>query len=93
MEGNKFMQNKNNNNNMFGNIEKKTGVNMSDILKLANSLSNANFKDENTVRRVIQQVAQLAGKRVPKEKEDMLVKSILSNNMPMDLNSLTKMMK
>ncbi|HHW37048.1 MAG TPA: stage VI sporulation protein F [Bacillales bacterium] len=84
--------NKNNNNNMFGNIEKKTGVNMGEILKLANSLSNANFKDENTVRRVIQQVAQLAGKRVPKEKEDMLVKSIISNNMPMDLNALTKMM-
>lgn len=81
------------NNNMFGNIEKKTGVNMSDVMRLANSLSNANFKDEKTVRRVIAQVAQLAGKRVPKEKEDMIVKSILNNNVPMDLNSLTKMMK
>lgn len=85
--------NNNNNNNMFGNIEKKTGVNMNDILKLANSLSNANFRDEQTVRRVIQQVAQLAGKRVPKEKEEMLVKAILNNNIPMDLNSLSKMIK
>lgn len=83
----------NNNNNMFGNIEKKTGVNMNEILKLANSLSNANFKDEKTVRRVIQQVAQLAGRRVSKEKEDMIVKSILNNNVPLDLNALTKMMK
>lgn len=88
------MQNRNkNNNNMFGNIEKKTGVNMNEILRLANSLSNANFKDEKTVRGVIQQVAQLAGRRVPKEKEDMLVQAILNNNMPMDLNSLSKMIK
>ncbi|WP_458413656.1 stage VI sporulation protein F [Schinkia sp. CFF1] len=87
------MASNNNNNNMFGNIEKKTGVNMNDILKLANSLSNANFRDEQTVRRVIQQVAQLAGKRVPKEKEEMLVKAILNNNIPMDLNSLSKMIK
>ncbi|WP_102349811.1 stage VI sporulation protein F [Bacillus sp. Marseille-P3661] len=79
------------NNNMFGNIEKKTGVNMNDIMKLANSLSTANFKDEKTVRQVIRQVSQLAGKRVSKEKEDMIVKSILNNNMPMDLNSLSKM--
>ncbi|NSL50903.1 stage VI sporulation protein F [Calidifontibacillus erzurumensis] len=87
------MRNSNNQNPLFGNIEKKTGVKMNDILRLANSLSNANFKDEKTVRRVIQQVAQLAGKRVPKEKEDMIVKAILNNNMPTDLNSLTKMLK
>lgn len=87
------MQNKNNNNNLFGNIEKKTGVNMNDIMRLANSLSSANFRDEQTVRRVVQQVAQLAGRRVPKEKEDMIVKSILNNNIPMDLNSLSKMIK
>lgn len=87
------MQNKNNNNNLFGNIEKKTGVNMNDIMRLANSLSTANFKDEQTVRRVVQQVAQMAGRRVSKEKEEMIVKAILNNNMPMDLNSLSKMMK
>jgi hypothetical protein len=34
------------NNNFFKNIESKTGVNMKDIFDLANSLQNANFKDE-----------------------------------------------
>ena len=33
-------------NQFFKNIEKKTGVNMNEILELANSLQNANFKDK-----------------------------------------------
>ena len=37
-------------NQFFKNVEKKTGVNMKDIMDLANSLQNANFKDEKTVR-------------------------------------------
>ncbi|MFE7152294.1 stage VI sporulation protein F, partial [Heyndrickxia sporothermodurans] len=41
-------------NNFFKNIEKKTGVNMKEIFELANSLQNANFKDEKTVRGIIQ---------------------------------------
>jgi len=40
-------------NQFFKSIEKKTGVNMKDVLDLANSLQNANFKDEKTVRSVI----------------------------------------
>ncbi|MES9761127.1 stage VI sporulation protein F, partial [Priestia megaterium] len=40
-------------NNMFKNIEKKTGVNMKDIFELANSVQNANFKDEQTVRNIV----------------------------------------
>ena len=38
-------------NQFFKSVEKKTGVNMKDVLDLANSLQNANFKDEKTVRR------------------------------------------
>ncbi|WP_460267473.1 stage VI sporulation protein F, partial [Clostridium tertium] len=40
-------------NQFFKNIEKKTGVKMQDVMNLAGSLQNANFKDENTVRSVI----------------------------------------
>ena len=49
-------------NQFFKNVEKKTGVNMKDILDLANSLQNANFKDEKTVRHVIQRVSKIANK-------------------------------
>ncbi|RBW68427.1 stage VI sporulation protein F [Bacillus taeanensis] len=79
-------------NSFFGMIEKKTGVKMMEVLKLANSLKNANFKDEQTVRGVIKQVSKLANRPVPKEKEDQIVKAILTNNMPTDFASLIKMM-
>jgi hypothetical protein len=79
------------NNNFFDNLEKKTNVKQQDIFNLANSVSGANFKDEQTVRNLIQQVAKLANKQVPKEKEDELVKTIVNNNIPVDFASLAKM--
>ncbi|ATH95099.1 stage VI sporulation protein F [Bacillus glycinifermentans] len=79
-------------NQFFKNIEKKTGVKMADVMQLANSLQNANFKDEKTVRGVIKRVAQLANKRVPKEMEDKIVKSIVSGKEKLDFNTISKMM-
>ncbi|WLR52838.1 stage VI sporulation protein F [Bacillus tianshenii] len=78
-------------NPLFHNIEKKTGVNMNDIFKLADSLQHANFQDEQTVRQVIQQVSQIANRPVPKEKEDKIVQAILKNNMPLDFSSISDM--
>jgi hypothetical protein len=78
--------------NLFNIIEKKTGVRMNDVFQLADSLKNANFQDERTVRRVIRQVSSLANRPVSKEKEDHIVKAILNNNMPLDLSSLSNMM-
>ena len=78
-------------NGFFKNIEKKTGVNMKDIFDLANSLQNANFKDEKTVRSVIQRVSQIAGKQVSKEMEDQIVKSIVNDGKQLDLNTISNM--
>ncbi|MBS4172069.1 stage VI sporulation protein F [Bacillus sp. FJAT-49736] len=79
-------------NPLFKNIEKKTGVNMKEILELANSLQNANFKDERTVRGIIKRVSEIANKKVPKELEDKLVKSIIQDGKNLDFNTLSKMM-
>ncbi|PGY11352.1 stage VI sporulation protein F [Bacillus sp. AFS031507] len=78
-------------NGFFKNIEKKTGVNMKDILDLANSLQNANFKDEKTVRNVIRRVSQIANKPVSKEMEDQIVKSIVNDGKQIDLNTISNM--
>jgi flagellar motor component MotA len=79
-------------NQFFKNIEKKTGVNMRDILELANSLQNANFKDEKTVRHVIQRVAQIANRKVPKQLEDQIVKTIIQNGKQLDFNTIANML-
>lgn len=78
-------------NGFFKNIEKKTGVNMKDIFDLANSLQNANFKDEKTVRNVIRRVSQIANKPVKKEMEDQIVKSIINDGKKLDFNTITNM--
>ncbi|KMY45307.1 sporulation protein [Bacillus sp. FJAT-27916] len=79
-------------NGFFKNMEKKTGVNMKEIMELANSLQNANFKDEKTVRSVIKKVSQIANKPVPKEMEDQLVNSIIKDGKSLDFNTISKMM-
>jgi flagellar motor component MotA len=79
-------------NNLFKNIEKKTGVNMKDIFELANSLQHANFKDEQTVRAVVQRVAQIANRKVPKELEDKMVQTIMNNGKQLDFNTIANMM-
>ncbi|MBE2914357.1 MULTISPECIES: stage VI sporulation protein F [Anoxybacillus] len=76
----------------FKNIEKKTGVNMQDIFALANSLQNANFKDEKTVRDIVKRVAQIANRNVPKELEDKIVQSIINNGKQMDFNTIANML-
>ncbi|ETI66791.1 stage VI sporulation protein F [Neobacillus vireti] len=79
-------------NGFFKNIEKKTGVNMKEIFELANSLQNANFKDEKTVRNVIKRVSQIANKPVSKEMEDQIVRSIINDGKQLDFNTISKMM-
>jgi Stage VI sporulation protein F len=79
-------------NKFFKNLENKTGVNMNDVFSLANSLQGANFKDEKTVRSVIQRVAQIANKPVSKQMEDKIVNSIINGNEKLDFNTIAKMM-
>lgn len=79
-------------NQFFKNIEKKTGVNMKDVLDLASSLQGANFKDERTVRNVIRRVSQIANKPVNKEMEDKIVKSIVTDGKQLDFNTISKML-
>jgi ethanolamine utilization protein EutQ (cupin superfamily) len=79
-------------NGFFKNIEKKTGVNMKDIFDLANSLQNANFKDEKTVRGVIRRVSQIANRPVTKELEDQIVSSIIKDGKSLDFNTISNMM-
>ena len=77
--------------NFFKNMEKKTGVNMKDVMELANSLQGANFKDELTVRTVIKQVSQMAGKPVHKEMEDKIVQSIITDGKSLDIGTISSM--
>lgn len=65
---------------------------MKDIFELANSLQNANFKDEKTVRNVIRRVSQIANKPVSKDMEEQIVQSIVKDGNQLDFNTISRMM-
>ncbi|AST90668.1 stage VI sporulation protein F [Sutcliffiella cohnii] len=80
------------NNNFFKGIEQKTGVNMKDVFELANSMQNANFKDEATVRGLVKRVAKLANRNVPQELEDKIVNTLINGDKPVDMGTISKML-
>jgi ribosomal protein S18 len=78
-------------NQFFKNIEKKTGVNMKKVFELANSLQHANFKDAETVRNVVQEVAKIANRKIPKELEDRIVQTIIKDGKKLDFSTIANM--
>ncbi len=58
--------------NMFDQIQKKSNVQPDDIFKVAQSVQNADFSDEKTVRQLVKQLARLSGKSVSKQKENKI---------------------
>jgi hypothetical protein len=73
---------------LFNKIEKKTNINKETIINLANKIQKNNMKDETTLREVIQDLSNLTGKEVSKEKEDKIIKAIINDQIP---NNIDKM--
>ena len=68
-------------------------MNPTDIFKDANSVQNADFSDETTVRDLVNKLSQLANKPISKEKEDKLVQAITQNKIPKDISTLGQSFK
>ncbi len=74
--------------NIFDRVEKKTQVKKEDIIKLAKSVSNSDLNDENNLRKLIKDVAKLAGKEVTKEKEESIIKAVKKDKIPKDFKNI-----
>lgn len=72
----------------FKKIEKKTNVNKQTILDLAQKLQQNDLKNENTLREVIQELSQMTGKEVSKEKEDKIINAVVNDNIPKDIDKM-----
>lgn len=66
----------------FKKIEKKTNVNKNTILSLASKLQGSDMKDETTLRNLIDEIGELTGKKVSKEKSDKIIDTILNDKVP-----------
>ncbi|MFD2925817.1 stage VI sporulation protein F [Halobacillus naozhouensis] len=79
--------------NIFDHLQKKANINPDDVYKVADSVKHADFTDEKTVRQLVKQLSTIAGKPVSKQKEDKIVEAIVKQNMPLDMNTLSKFLK
>ena len=73
---------------LFKKIEKKTNVNKETILDLAKKLQENDLKNENTLREVIQELSQMTGREVSKEKEDKIINAVINDNVPKDIDKM-----
>lgn len=76
--------------NFFKKVEKKTNVDKNTILSLAEKLQDDNMKNETALRDVIKQISILTGKEVPQDKEDKIIKTILNDKVPDNLDDYIK---
>ena len=79
------------NNDIFKQVEEKSKVKKEDILSLARTLQNKNLKDEEELRKIIKDVAKLAGKEVSKERETKIIEAIIKDKIPKNLDKDWKM--
>lgn len=72
----------------FKKIEKKTNVNKETILDLAKKLQENDLKNENTLREVIQELSQMTGREVSKEKEEKIINAVINDNVPKNIDKM-----
>lgn len=69
-------------------VEKKTNVSKQTILDLADRLKGGNLKDEKTIRGVIDELSKITGKEVSKEQSDKIVKAVVGDQIPNNLENM-----
>ena len=78
----------NDNDSIFEKVESKTNVKKDDIVKLAKSISGKDLNNEKNLRKLIKDVAKLAGKEVSKEKEEKILNAVKKDKIPKDLKNI-----
>ncbi|CDC42578.1 uncharacterized protein BN661_01353 [Firmicutes bacterium CAG:449] len=73
---------------IFDKVEEKTNVKREDIISLAKSIQGKDMNNERNLRKLIQDVAKLAGKKVSKEKEEKIIKAVKKDQVKDNLNKM-----
>ena len=73
---------------IFDKVEEKTNVKREDIINLAKSIQVKDMNNERNLRKLIQDVAKLAGKTVSKEKEEKIIKAVKKDQVKDGLNKM-----
>ncbi len=72
----------------FKKVEQKTNVNKDTILSLADKLQKGNMKDEKVLSEVVDEIANMTGKSVSNEKKDKIIKTIMQDEVPDNVDKM-----
>lgn len=72
----------------FKKVEQKTNVNKDTILSLADKLQKGNMKDEKVLSEVVDEIANMTGKNITNEKKDKIIKTILKDEVPDNVDKM-----
>lgn len=73
---------------LFKKIESKTNVSKETILSLADKLQNSDMKDEKVLGELIDDLSAMTGKSVSKEKKDKIINTIVTDNVPKNIDNM-----
>lgn len=76
------------NDSFFNKVEKKTKVDKSTIVSLAEKLQHGGIKNENTIREIIDTLSKMTGKKVSKDQSDKIISKVVGGSVP---NNIDKM--
>lgn len=72
----------------FKKVEQKTNVNKDTILSLADKLQKGNMKDGKVLSEVVDEIANMTGKSVSSEKKDKIIKTIMQDEVPDNVDKM-----
>ena len=72
----------------FKKVEQKTNVNKDTILSLADKLQKGNMKDEKVLSEVVDEIANITGKSVSSEKKERIIKTIMQDEVPDNVDKM-----
>ena len=72
----------------FKKVEQKTNVNKDTILSLADKLQKGNMNDEKVLSEVVDEIANMTGKSVSSEKKDKIIKTIMQDEVPDNVDKM-----
>lgn len=72
----------------FDKVERKTNVSKESILDIAGRLKEGDLKNEEAIRNVISELSALTGKTVSKEQSDKIVKAVVGDQIPDNLENM-----
>lgn len=73
---------------LFKKIQEKTNVDKQTIMSLANKLQNSDMSDEKVLGELVDEISEITGKDVSKEKKEKIINTIINDKVPKNIDKM-----